>query len=189
MPQRTPGEDESASSERKRPAASFRIPSGMSRTQQMGNRGLAASSIGWTLAGCIILGFVVGSWLDQRFGTGFWTPIGFLLGVAAGFREMFRTLEQLNAASKQDKEERDQRARDAATALPMRVEAAASAPDRSRSTPQVLEAPARRDRLFSVPPPPFMEQPSEPVPSLSAEEVKRRLMGGEDEVEEKRDAV
>lgn len=189
MPQRTPGDDEPTPDERKRSGTSLRFPTGMSRTQQMGNRGLAAASIGWTLAGCIILGFVAGSWLDRRFGTQFWTPILLLVGVAAGFRELFRTVSQLDAANKADKAARAR----AAALLPTPVVAASGTVRSTSSTPQVLEAPAKRERLFVVPPPPFMEQPVEPAPSLSAEEVKRRLSDVGDDasetVEEKRDAV
>ena len=188
MPERTPGEDQLAPDERKK--AGFGFPFGMSRTQQMGNRGLAAASIGWSLAGCILLGFLAGRWLDSRFGTQVWTPILFLVGVAAGFREMFRTLEQLNAANEADR--RARRSEAASTSSPTQV---ATAKGQSAAglevASQVLEGPpAQRQRLFTVPPPPFLEQPAEIGPSPSAEEVKRRLSGGDEEEQgKKRDAV
>lgn len=44
---------------------------------------------GFTLAGPVIAGFVLGWWLDNRFGTQHWVLILGLLGVFSGFRELF----------------------------------------------------------------------------------------------------
>ena len=187
MPQRTPGEEKSNPEARQAPKKTF-LPFGVGRTQAMGNKGLAAASIGWTLAGCILVGFAAGSWLDGRFGLQLWTPILLLVGVCAGFREMFRTIAQIS----QDGRKVLPLEPSAATSSPPSTQAKRAAIDRAgqaSSEPQVLAAPAQRERLFSVPPPPFLEQQSEPPAELSVEEVKRRLSGQKPEGEEKRDAV
>ena len=187
MPQRTPGEEKSTSETRQAPSKRLGFSFGASRTQAMGNRGLAAASIGWTLAGCIIVGFVAGSWLDRRFGTQIWTPILLLVGVGAGFREMFRTVAQIS----QDKREVAPRPQAEANSSPPSTSAKRAAIDKTDTEPQVLAAPTERARLFVVPPPPLMEQP-ESAPELSVEEVKRRLSSQAEETrsgEEKRDAV
>src|SRR4028118_370116 len=54
--------------------------------------GLHASVIGIVLVGCTAVGFGAGWWLDQKFGTSFWMPVLSMVGVAAGFRQMFVTL-------------------------------------------------------------------------------------------------
>ena len=187
MPQRTPGEEKFTPETRQALSKRLGFPFGVTRTQAMGNRGLAAASIGWTLAGCIIVGFVAGSWLDKRFGTQFWTPILLLVGVGAGFREMFRTVSQIS----QDKREVAPRPQAEATSSPPSTSAKRAAIDKGHTEPQVLAVPSERARLFVVPPPPFMEQSSEPAPELSVEEVKRRLLGAPEGRggEEKRDAL
>lgn len=54
---------------------------------------LKLSVVGLTLAFAIAIGAGLGMWLDDRFGTQpALTVVGFLLGAAAGFRELFRAL-------------------------------------------------------------------------------------------------
>lgn len=39
----------------------------------------------------IVIGWLGGKWLDEHYGTGPWlTTVGILVGVAAGFRELYR---------------------------------------------------------------------------------------------------
>ena len=52
-----------------------------------------AFSFGLTLLLAMFLGFTAGGWLDRRLGTDPWLALlGLVLGVAAGFRILFRDL-------------------------------------------------------------------------------------------------
>ena len=54
---------------------------------------LRLSTVGIALALCVAIGTGGGMWLDRRFGTDpVLTVIGFLLGTAAGFVELFRAI-------------------------------------------------------------------------------------------------
>lgn len=79
----------------------------LDRIKGGGLSGLQASTIGLALGGCTALGFFAGQWLDNRFGTGFWMPIMTMLGVAAGFREMFSTIRQVGRHAEAQKAERE----------------------------------------------------------------------------------
>jgi len=46
---------------------------------------------------CAVVGYVIGHYLDKAFGTSWLTLVFLLLGIAAGFIELFR---EMNAASK-----------------------------------------------------------------------------------------
>src|SRR5687768_16099394 len=77
-------------------------PKGLSWTQsrlvrlsQGGSQGAQASVIGFALAGPIIGGFLIGYFIDQKFGTQHWVLIIGLLGVFGGFREMFTLLKRM----------------------------------------------------------------------------------------------
>jgi ATP synthase protein I len=51
----------------------------------------ALSTVGLTLVACIVVGFVIGHYLDRWLHTEPWlTALFFLLGAAAGFVEVFR---------------------------------------------------------------------------------------------------
>jgi len=167
---------------------------GVSRTRMMGSRGLGAASIGWTLAGCILVGFGAGAWLDKRLGTTYWTPILFLVGVVAGFREMFRTLAQVNKAPRESLQPGSQLSSTPSPRASGWSPAAGSNPKPEPGAAEANQAP--RQRLFAVPPPPFMQQPSVGAGQqreLNSQEIKRRLLGLDEaevpEGEEKGDAV
>ncbi len=192
-----PGEDFSEEGARKPSQKPSFIPFlGVSRTRMMGSRGLGAASIGWTLAGCVLVGFGAGAWLDKKLGTTYWMPVLFLVGVAAGFVEMFRTLAQINKAPR---DSFSQGSATHATPSPRAASPTASfEPKFKLSTgneEEVAETP--RQRLFAVPPPPFMEQGGAQgkVRELDSKEITRRLLGVEDDKdeeaqgEEKSDAV
>ena len=50
-------------------------------------------TVGTVLVVCILLGYLLGSYLDRRLGTSPWmTVAGVVLGSAAGFVELFRTV-------------------------------------------------------------------------------------------------
>ena len=61
------------------------------------SQGGDATSIGFVLVASIIAPCLLGVWLDNRLHTVYWTPILFLIGVVFGFRELFRTVAQMNA--------------------------------------------------------------------------------------------
>ena len=132
----------------------------------MGSSGLQAATIGWVLAGCVFLGFLAGSWLDGHFKTQFWTPILVLLGVVAGFREMFVTLGQVSKTPSQSK-----------TSKPTNVPKSTLKVERSHETPTEPVA-RKRERLFAVPAPPTasfdaktgIEKPVPPISQVPADE-------------------
>jgi F0F1-type ATP synthase assembly protein I len=69
-----------------------------SPTFQRNTRAISlAFSIGFALAGPVILGALLGYWLDGRFGTSpTWTMILTLLGTAAGLAQLIRIVNKLN---------------------------------------------------------------------------------------------
>ena len=64
-------------------------------------RYLRFSSLGIELGLCVMIGLIGGQWLDKKFGTEPWLLLaGLLIGLAAGFRSMFRALKELNKPQK-----------------------------------------------------------------------------------------
>jgi F0F1-type ATP synthase assembly protein I len=56
---------------------------------------LGLLAVGTTLVSCIVLGCLLGAYLDRRWTTGPWlTLVGTLLGAGAGFLELFRTVSR-----------------------------------------------------------------------------------------------
>jgi ATP synthase protein I len=52
-------------------------------------------TVGTVLVACIAAGYLLGSFLDRRLGTSPWlVVVGVLLGTAAGFVELFRTVSR-----------------------------------------------------------------------------------------------
>jgi ATP synthase protein I len=52
-------------------------------------------TVGTTLVACIVVGYLLGSALDRRFGTSPWlVVVGVLLGTAAGFVGLFRMVSR-----------------------------------------------------------------------------------------------
>jgi ATP synthase protein I len=52
-------------------------------------------TVGMILVACIVIGYLVGSLLDRKLGTGPWMTVGgVLLGSAAGFVQLFRTVSR-----------------------------------------------------------------------------------------------
>jgi ATP synthase protein I len=48
------------------------------------------STVGLTLVFATVIGLFIGLWLDKKFGTSPWlTAVFFLLGIVAGFRNLF----------------------------------------------------------------------------------------------------
>ncbi len=146
------------------------------RITQGGPKGAQASIIGFVLVGPIIGGFLIGNWLDGRMQTQFWTPLLGLLGVFSGFREMFVTLKRLQPKPGEKslppgRSEPLSRNESAQQQLPR---GATTVDDSVEETP--------RQRLFSVPPPPFMEQSGhENQVQPTSEEVRNRLLGNDED--------
>ena len=107
-----------------------------------GSSGWESYTIGFTLVGCIVAGAGLGYFLDKHFGTSYWLPILFLVGVVAGFREMMLVLKRVNEQQAEQRAKRDaERAMREVTVKPT-----------DDPTPGQLAA---RKRMFEVPPPPF----------------------------------
>jgi ATP synthase protein I len=52
-------------------------------------------AVGTVLVVCIVLGYLLGSYLDRKLGTSPWLVVaGVILGTAAGFVELFRTVSR-----------------------------------------------------------------------------------------------
>jgi len=52
-------------------------------------------TVGTILVACIVVGYLLGSYLDKRLGTSPWLVlVGVVLGTAAGFVELFRTVSR-----------------------------------------------------------------------------------------------
>ena len=150
-------------------------PKGLSWTQsrlvrltQGGPKGAQASAVGMVLAGPIIGGFLIGWWIDQKFGTQFWVLILGLLGVFSGFRETFMLLKNLQPAPHER------------TPPPGREKIV-------RKPPPVTEIDnSPKPRLFTVPPPPFAEGANKaPRAPQSADEVLKELLGEDEDLSNK----
>ena len=61
-----------------------------------GNRSVMnLMAVGTVLVACVVLGFLLGSYLDRRLGTSPWLVVaGVMLGTAAGFVGLFRTVSR-----------------------------------------------------------------------------------------------
>lgn len=129
----------------------------MARTRAMSSSGASgweSYTIGFTLVGCIMAGAGLGYFLDQHFGTSYWLPILFLVGVVAGFREMMIVLKRVN------EEQAAQRAKRDAERASREVKVKPT----NNPTPGQMAA---RKRMFEVPPPPF-EQAAQTVADETA---------------------
>jgi F0F1-type ATP synthase assembly protein I len=149
----------------------------LGRTKAMssgGSTGWEATTIGFTLVGCIAAGSGLGYWLDTRFGTSFWLPILFLVGVAAGFREMFLVMGRISKDQAQQERKKEES---------VKLAPHPNAP---------AEEPQTRKRIFQVPPPPVPgQQPVEFEQNTpeSMEDLIERLLDDdkdEDEAEPKK---
>lgn len=77
-------------------------------------RSMGYASIGIEMGLSVFIGYLIGSWLDERFGSSRFTLIFLLLGVAAGFRSLFRLARQAHAEAQEEDEpdEREEQPRD-----------------------------------------------------------------------------
>ncbi len=66
-------------------------------------RYLRFSTVGLELGFAVIIGLVVGQYLDEWLGTEPWLLLLFLIfGMAAGFRSVFRLLKDMNAGNRDE---------------------------------------------------------------------------------------
>ena len=54
------------------------------------------SSLGFILPSSIVAGYLIGAWLDKRFGTNYLYFVFLLLGIVGGFVQIFRFLNRKN---------------------------------------------------------------------------------------------
>lgn len=74
-------------------------PEGRKQLRQLGR----LSTIGIEIALSIVFGILGGSWLDSKLNTApYLTVLGMALGVAAGFRSLYRTTRQEQKRLKDD---------------------------------------------------------------------------------------
>jgi F0F1-type ATP synthase assembly protein I len=155
-------------------AAPTRLPNFLSRTRAMsagGSSGWEATTIGFTLVGCIGACSGLGYWLDNHFKTGYWLPILFLVGVVAGFREMFLVLGRISKEQEQQRREKQEKVRLTPSLAPPL---------------EPVIAPPERERIFKVPPPPQAGEkvveaaPTEPE---SVDDLIERLMRDENDAQ------
>lgn len=67
---------------------------------------LSASSVGLELGLSVIIGLLVGYWLDSRYGTAPWLMLLFLgFGLAAGFRGVLRAVARFDRAAAKEARE------------------------------------------------------------------------------------
>ena len=73
----------------------------------------AYATVGLELGLSILVGLYGGWWLDKKLGSGPWlTLVGLGFGIAAGFRALWRALQQANRdADRMDRQEREARER------------------------------------------------------------------------------
>lgn len=124
----------------------------LDRIKGGGLSGMQAGTIGTVLVGFIIAGVLLGGWLDKRFNTSFWLPVMAMLGVAAGFREMFVTLRQVDLHARREKAEREANRQ-------THLENSAPSPllrasDDVAAAVESENAPQPQPRVFKVPAPP-----------------------------------
>lgn len=67
------------------------------------------STVGLTLALSVAIGVGIGIWLDRKFGTTYWVIVFALIGIAAGFKQLIRAVNQ--AGREQDAAEAEERNR------------------------------------------------------------------------------
>ena len=65
------------------------------------------ATAGLELALAIVVGYFAGRWLDGRFGTTYLAYIGLLLGIIAGFRNLFSLARGAQASAKSEDPPKD----------------------------------------------------------------------------------
>jgi ATP synthase protein I len=87
------------------PATLGRV-SGAARSGRQFYHALSASSVGLELGLSVVVGVLIGRWLDGRFGTEPWLMLAFLvLGLVAGFRGVLRAVRRADRAAEAEEAE------------------------------------------------------------------------------------
>jgi F0F1-type ATP synthase assembly protein I len=78
------------------------------RGDQQRQQSLALNWVSRVLAICVVMVLpgIGGGWLDRRFGTGYWTVIGFVFGFASGFTALILLVKRDGGGSEQTRSER-----------------------------------------------------------------------------------
>ncbi len=129
---------------------------------QAGPTGLQAAVIGWVLVGYILAGALLGYLLDSYFKTTFWTPVMFLFGVVAGFRDMHKTVSRLSSKTGQT----THIASDQETPVENRQSRESHVSGETQQGVAEEAVPRHKPRIFTVPPPPqpsFARRDDEPA--------------------------
>lgn len=52
------------------------------------------TSLAFTMPAAAGVGYLIGDWLDSKLGTGYWTLVWVLIGIAAGFISLIREVQK-----------------------------------------------------------------------------------------------
>lgn len=67
------------------------------------------STVGLEFALSVIVGLLIGQWLDEKFDTGGWlTALWFFFGLVAGIRAVYRALVRANREAEQENQKNQQ---------------------------------------------------------------------------------
>lgn len=70
----------------------------------------AAGTVGLDIAVSVVLGLLVGSWLDRKYG---WAPwgviVGLVVGTATGFNMLFKTAKKMERQAQREQRQQDER--------------------------------------------------------------------------------
>jgi F0F1-type ATP synthase assembly protein I len=172
MPKRS---EDSRASDEKTPQRSIAQDLARARAARFGAggaQGLQAMSLPLVLGGCLAVGYFGGAWLDAKFGTGFWMPLGVVFGLAAGFRQTVITVRQLGAHHERERLEAQQRA------LAERSKSVSASQGEAATTQRP------RPRIFEVPEPPMASFERREVAAKTSQSVKADDVETEDLIEE-----
>ena len=76
----------------------------MAREREKYQGWLRFSAMGLELGLAVIVGLLLGQWLDSRFGTDPWLTLLFLIfGMVAGFRSVYRLLREVTAQQRNER--------------------------------------------------------------------------------------
>jgi|GEM_PF-7038187 len=140
---------------------------GRNRLSGVTSKGLEASLIGLTMAGCIGVGYLIGNWLDGRMGTTYWTPVMVILGIIAGAREMWITVSRI-------RESFSDGTFDDPGIPPEHALRESHKTKKSRAA--IVDPSHRKPRFFHVPPPPAPgDLSSEPQQAPAEDPLEKQL--------------
>lgn len=140
---------------------------------------MQASIIGFVMAGCIAVGYLIGNWLDGKLGTTYWMPIMVILGMIAGAREMWMTVIRIRDSFSDGTFEN---LNDHPNVSPQENARRVSASKQNRAA--TADPSHRKPRFFSVPAPPSPQGDTEP--DAISDDAQRQNTTFESQLEELR---